>query len=83
VAPIRGWVSSDYGCREPAPMVVYSAAAPLPMRHVTVLFPERRPGALPPSIHPILNGERRLAGLRLGATRLAVHFDPLVAIEQD
>ena len=83
VNPIRGWVSSDYGCRVPAPMLVYSAAAPFPLRQVTVLFPARRPSAAPPSMHPILDGDRRPTGLRVEAMRLAVHFDHHVTIERN
>jgi hypothetical protein len=83
VAPIRGWVSPDYGCRVPAPMIVYSAVAPLPFRQVTVLFPERRPSAVPPSLHPIVDEDRLMTGLRVGALRLAVHFDHQVAIERN
>jgi hypothetical protein len=83
VAPIRGWVSPDYGRRVPAPMLVYSAMALLPMRQVTVLFPERRPSAVPPSLQPIVNGDRRPTGLRVAALNLAVHFDQQVAIERN
>jgi hypothetical protein len=64
-------------------MLVYSAVAPLPLRQVTVLFPEHRPSAVPPSLQPIFDGERRPTGLRVGALRLAVHFDQQVAIERN
>jgi hypothetical protein len=76
-------VSPDYGCRVPAPMLVYSATVPLPMRQITVLLPQSRQSASPPAIHPILDGERRPTGLRVGTTRLAVHFGQRVAIERD
>lgn len=82
-APIRGWVSPDYGCRVPAPMLVYTANAPLPMRQVTVLFPDRRPSAAPPAVDPILDGNRRPTGVRVPSARLAVHFDQYVTIERD
>jgi hypothetical protein len=37
--PIRGWVSRDYGVREPAPAVVFAGAVSLPARIVTLLLP--------------------------------------------
>jgi Heparinase II/III-like protein/Heparinase II/III N-terminus len=37
--PICGWVSRDYGQRAPAPMLVYSTTASLPLRIVTMLVP--------------------------------------------
>ena len=39
IAPIRGWVSSNYGRREPAPILIYSAVTRLPLRIATLLFP--------------------------------------------
>ena len=83
VAPIRGWVSPDYGCRVPAPMLVYSATGPLPMRQLTVLVPERRQSTSPPSIDPILDLSRRPMGVRLTSARLTVHFDPQIVIARD
>lgn len=37
--PMEGWVSSNYGCMEPAPSVVFTAETRLPLRIVTVLWP--------------------------------------------
>ena len=37
--PMRGWFSPDYGRAEPAPMLVYSTTATLPLRIVTTLAP--------------------------------------------
>ena len=39
--PIRGWISMDYGQRRAAPALVYRSHAPLPVRIVTVLYPQR------------------------------------------
>lgn len=39
-APIRGWVSPDYGRRIAAPAVTYSGTARLPVQIVTVLSPQ-------------------------------------------
>jgi hypothetical protein len=83
VAPIRGWVSPDYGRRVPAPMLVFAAQGPLPMRQLTVLVPQRRQSTSPPSVDPILDGSRRLVGVRVTLARLTVHFDPHVVIARD
>src|SRR5205823_3208596 len=37
--PLEGWVSTDYGCMEPAPALVYSTEACLPIRLMTLLWP--------------------------------------------
>lgn len=49
--PLQGWISSDYGRREPAPMLVCSAGARLPLRVVTLLFPIDSLFALPPVVN--------------------------------
>ena len=38
--PIRGWVSPVYGQKTPAPALVYAAEAALPVRVVTLLYPQ-------------------------------------------
>jgi hypothetical protein len=48
--PLQGWVSPDYGQREPAPMLVCSATARLPLRIVTLLFPMDSLFSLPPTV---------------------------------
>ncbi len=48
--PLQGWVSPDYGRREPAPMLVCSTVARLPLRIVTLLFPVDNLFALPPTV---------------------------------
>lgn len=49
--PLQGWISADYGRREPAPMLVCSTVARLPLRIVTLLFPMDSLFALPPSVN--------------------------------
>src|SRR5262249_45623599 len=39
LTPPRGWMSPDYGRREPAPLLVYTAVTRLPLRIVTLLAP--------------------------------------------
>ena len=52
-APIEGWVSPTYGLRRPAPAVVYVAAAALPLRLVTLLYPAEDCLAPPPAVSPL------------------------------
>jgi hypothetical protein len=51
--PMRGWYSPAYGHRQPAPMLIYSTVARLPLRIVTLLFPA--PAALSevPNVSPL------------------------------
>jgi hypothetical protein len=58
--PVAGWVSPEYGQRRPAPVLIYSAAARLPVRIVTVLLPTRAPSW--PSVSA-LRRAGRLVGL--------------------
>jgi hypothetical protein len=51
--PIEGWVSSDYGQREAAPVLVYAAEARLPFRIATLLAPSVDAGSPPPEVGPL------------------------------
>ncbi len=53
IDPPQGWLSTDYGAHEPAPLLLYSAVARLPMRIVTVLVPTDDPLGPPPGISPL------------------------------
>ncbi len=48
--PIAGWYSPDYGQKQPAPVLSFSATADLPLRIVTVLYPTTDPHAAVPSV---------------------------------
>ncbi|PYQ55309.1 MAG: hypothetical protein DMF78_02495 [Acidobacteria bacterium] len=81
--PIEGWVSPDYGQRRPAPVIVYSTFARLPLRLITLLLPSDDPFASPPDVFPIMGKQDGLVGLafaggesvRLDAAGdLLVHF---------
>jgi hypothetical protein len=50
LAPIEGWVSSDYGQRQPAPVVVFAASTRLPLRIVTLAVPVEDAKAGPPRV---------------------------------
>jgi hypothetical protein len=52
--PRQGWLSADYGRQAPAPVLVYSAVARLPLRIITVLIPTDDPVAPPPSVSPLV-----------------------------
>lgn len=64
--PIQGWVSHDYGLREPAPVLIYSAVAPFPIRIVTVLVPAENEKSCPPMISPLMGEGLGPMGLVLG-----------------
>ncbi len=53
IDPSQGWLSTDYGLHEPAPLLLYAAVARLPMRIVTVLVPTDDPLGPPPAISPL------------------------------
>jgi heparinase II/III-like protein len=63
--PIEGWVSAEYGQRRPAPMVVYSATAALPLRIMTLLLPLADAAAPLPDVSPRRDA-RGLSGLVFG-----------------
>ena len=54
--PRQGWVACDYGDHQPAPMLVYSVTAQLPVRIVTLLLPTDTLLAPPPSVSPLTEG---------------------------
>jgi hypothetical protein len=54
--PRQGWVACDYGDHQPAPMLVYSVTAQLPVRIVTLLLPTDTLLASPPSVSPLTEG---------------------------
>jgi hypothetical protein len=73
--PPRGWVSAAYGQREPAPAVVFRAAASLPWRAMTLLVPVRGASEEPPAVIEVRDAKGRPSGLRFGAARRSVHVD--------
>ena len=75
-APIRGWVSPNYGQRTPAPQLVYAASAPLPLRIVTLLFPVQDSLIRPPAVSPEVEGRVGPVGLRFADSGECVRLDP-------
>ena len=66
LAPIEGWVSRDYGQREAAPVLIYSAVTRLPLRVATLLWPIEDGGAAPPDVSPLVDADGALVGLAVG-----------------
>jgi hypothetical protein len=63
--PRQGWISPEYGVHQPAPMLVYSATARLPLRVITLLLPTDAVSGPPPSVSS-LREDGRLCGLAFG-----------------
>lgn len=66
IAPIQGWVSPDYGQRQPAPTLMYSTTARLPLRIVTLLAPREEAAGSPPAVSPLLGEGPGPVGLVFG-----------------
>jgi hypothetical protein len=73
--PIRGWISPDYGQRQPAPALVISAAATLPWRALTLLLPDGVGASSPPRVTPTCDGEGRPDGVTFEPPRRSVRVD--------
>jgi hypothetical protein len=73
--PIRGWVAPNYGEREPAPALIYSAAVALPWRVMTLLFPDAEGLSAPPAVRPIYGTDHLPAGLLFERSRESVRID--------
>ena len=71
--PHQGWVAPVYGVQMPAPMLVYSLVAALPVRLVTILLPTDC-AIDPSSIAPIVR-DGKLAGLSLDGDRARLLLD--------
>ena len=82
-APIQGWVSSDYGQRQPAPALIYSAETSLPLRILTLLYPTADPLAFPPLVSPVVDGGPGPVGLVFPDAGERIHFaDDDVVVER-
>ena len=65
LAPIRGWVSGDYGQRAPAPLLVYTARTPLPWRSITLLLPQRGDRSAVPTVSALFDDHNLPIGIEL------------------
>ena len=71
--PLAGWVSGDYGRRQPAPLVTYEADARLPLRIVTLVLPCRPMPAAPPAVTVQGDAGGRPTTLRLAGLGDTIH----------
>jgi hypothetical protein len=74
-SPIRGWVSPDYGRRQPAPVLIYSLVTCLPVRIATLLWPIEDPSLPLPAVTVLAGEGPGPVGLSLGATGEIVRFE--------
>jgi hypothetical protein len=83
LSPVFGWISREYGQREPAPMLIYSFAVALPWRMLTLLLPDRRL-ATPPAVRAIYDESGRPEGIAFERPRRVVRVDErAVSVERD
>jgi hypothetical protein len=75
VHPIRGWISQDYGERQPAPTLTYSATAALPWRILTLLLPDGQGLSSPPAVRLIYDNQGLPAGVLFERTGESVRVD--------
>jgi hypothetical protein len=75
LAPIRGWVSSDYGQRTPAPLLVYTTKAPLPWRSITLLMPQRGDRSVAPAVSALFDDHNLPIGIEFDERRESVFVD--------
>ncbi len=73
-APIEGWISPNYGQREPAPILIYGSVERLPLRILTLLLPVEDPAAVPPAVQPLLDQGGEPFGLTFGGWSQPIRF---------
>lgn len=74
IHPGPGWISSDYGLREPALALCYSSESLLPLRIITLLVPvDGKTGRLPPIVDTSM--QHRRIELTFGEITETVHID--------
>jgi hypothetical protein len=83
VAPMRGWVSPDYGRRIPAPALTAAATARLPLRAVTVLLPVVDASAPAPGASLLLVDGLCPSGIRLDGWGTVTWDDDSVTVEDE
>ena len=72
--PAAGWISRDYGQREPAPLLIYRATARLPLRIATLLLPVEAGQPCPPAV-ALRDHQGQVIGLRFHDGDETVRFD--------
>jgi hypothetical protein len=73
-SPAAGWISREYGQREPAPLLIYRATTRLPLRIATLLLPAE--AGLPcPRPVALRDPQGQVIGLRFHGGDETVRFD--------
>jgi hypothetical protein len=75
MAPIRGWISREYGQRTPAPQLAYSTRTALPWRCISLLIPMRGRQTSAPNVSPLLDDRNLPIGLELEDINEAIFVD--------
>jgi Heparinase II/III-like protein/Heparinase II/III N-terminus len=75
LGPIRGWVSTDYGQRTPAPLLVYSCRAGVPWRSITLLIPQRGRSSTAPIVSVMSDDNGFPLSLELEDRRESIFVD--------
>jgi len=75
LAPIRGWVSPNYGQRQPAPVLTYTTVTHLPLRIVTLLFPAEDSSVPFPTVFGLAGDGPGPVGLVFGGGQEWVRFE--------
>lgn len=75
LGPIRGWIAPEYGQRQAAPTLTYSASATLPWRILTLLLPDAQGLASPPAVRLIYDVQGLPTGLLFERTGESVRVD--------
>ena len=81
--PAEGWLSTHYGRRQPAPVVVFTARHQLPIRIATLLFPVDRLTEVPPRVEMLHDAAGELTGLALLDACESIRFsdDDVVVVD--
>ena len=74
--PMEGWFSSNYGCMEPAPALVYTAQTQFPVRVVTLLWPAEDIHDVP-DVEVFRDAKGRPSGIRIGVESIVFDDDEI------
>ena len=74
MSPAAGWISRDYGQRDPAPVLIYRATTRLPLRIATLLLPVEAGLPCPPAV-ALRDHQGQVIGLRFHDGAETVRFD--------
>jgi hypothetical protein len=73
-SPLEGWISPDYGQREAAPILIYTANTRLPLRILTLLLPVEDAAAAPPVVRPLRDSDGVPFGLAFDDRNETIRF---------